>query len=427
MGRSSARARWNASSPQGYQSTGLSPCWRRYRLDSDPRRFTALTMARTRRPCTHRPAELARPRYGCGVADPFLLAAGPSPARGTDARWRQVVLLSAASAINDADGAPLALASALHALDLPKEAGVIAARADDADPWSHWWRGLAVGASDGLGALSEAVSSAASLELEGPDAREVARRLADLSAEVSALERGEDGDARFALLGTAPAPNGGERRALLVGRSSASYLVVPRWDGVDPVRLAPSEGPSSGNRAHLRLSEIVESICQGQNGAGRPVPADAADSLGPDELLTALRQDHSERDQRLLALAQEVQEERAHLAEVKSRLEAERIALNAERRKQDKASSQPRPTSSGEIPALPRDRTAAAALLGVSATASAEEVERAYRSQIGKAHPDRVEGMHPIIRAHAEGLTVALNAARDLLLGRAGRRTNAAG
>ena len=49
----------------------------------------------------------------------------------------------------------------------------------------------------------------------------------------------------------------------------------------------------------------------------------------------------------------------------------------------------------------------------------------------GKAHPDRVEGMHPIIRTHAQGLTVALNTARDLLLGRAGRRSgrgaNAAG
>ena len=36
---SSAAARANASSPHGYQSTGLSACWRRYGLVSDPSRF----------------------------------------------------------------------------------------------------------------------------------------------------------------------------------------------------------------------------------------------------------------------------------------------------------------------------------------------------------------------------------------------------
>src|SRR5438046_1319608 len=39
IGRSSARARARASSPQGYQSTGLSACWRRYGLVSSARRF----------------------------------------------------------------------------------------------------------------------------------------------------------------------------------------------------------------------------------------------------------------------------------------------------------------------------------------------------------------------------------------------------
>src|SRR5207247_8721640 len=29
----------NASAPHGYQSTGFPACWRRYRLDSDARRF----------------------------------------------------------------------------------------------------------------------------------------------------------------------------------------------------------------------------------------------------------------------------------------------------------------------------------------------------------------------------------------------------
>jgi hypothetical protein len=45
-------------------------------------------------------------------------------------------------------------------------------------------------------------------------------------------------------------------------------------------------------------------------------------------------------------------------------------------------------------------------------------VERAYREQVTRCHPDRVAGLHPTIRGQAEGLTVALNAARDLLLGR---------
>src|SRR6188508_776738 len=39
IGRSSARARPSASSPHGYQSTGLFACWRRYGLVSPARRF----------------------------------------------------------------------------------------------------------------------------------------------------------------------------------------------------------------------------------------------------------------------------------------------------------------------------------------------------------------------------------------------------
>src|SRR5436305_2049463 len=39
IGRSSSRARCSASAPQGYQSTGLCACWRRYGLVSPIRRF----------------------------------------------------------------------------------------------------------------------------------------------------------------------------------------------------------------------------------------------------------------------------------------------------------------------------------------------------------------------------------------------------
>ena len=36
------------------------------------------------------------------MVDPFIAAAGPAPARGTESRWRQVALLAASSAIGDA-------------------------------------------------------------------------------------------------------------------------------------------------------------------------------------------------------------------------------------------------------------------------------------------------------------------------------------
>src|SRR6266511_5546835 len=45
IGLSSARAFANASSPHGYQSTGLSACWRRYGLVSPARRFISLLVA----------------------------------------------------------------------------------------------------------------------------------------------------------------------------------------------------------------------------------------------------------------------------------------------------------------------------------------------------------------------------------------------
>jgi DnaJ-domain-containing protein 1 len=352
------------------------------------------------------------------MVDPFLSAAGPSPARGTAARWRQVALLAAASAINDAPGAPAALAGALHALDLPDEAISAAARAPAGDPWAAWWRVLSLGARDGAEIALEEGARARGEILEGPDASEVARRLSDLEQEVEALRTGEDGSARFALVGTGTSDGG--RRAVLVGRSSAQYLVVPSWEGATLVRLAPSDGPSSGNRAHHRLSEVVAAICRGESGLDRGTAPERPARLGADDLVGALRGDDSDRDRRLLALAEEVQRERAYLSDIRAELEAERIALNAERRRA--RPDPPRGANGVDRTALPSDRASAAELLGVATTASGEEVEQAYRAQIGRAHPDRVDGMHPAIRDHAERLTIALNAARDLLLGRGGRR-----
>ena len=71
---------------------------------------------------------------------------------------------------------------------------------------------------------------------------------------------------------------------------------------------------------------------------------------------------------------------------------------------------------------MPRTEAEASALLGLPRGAAPDEVERAYREQVSRCHPDRVAGLHPAIQGQAEGLTVALNAARDLLLGRSPRR-----
>ncbi len=66
-GLSSARARANASSPQGYQSTGLSACWSRYGDVSEARRFgisdTVLLMSQSRETVTANPGPPAAGPY----------------------------------------------------------------------------------------------------------------------------------------------------------------------------------------------------------------------------------------------------------------------------------------------------------------------------------------------------------------------------
>jgi hypothetical protein len=201
--------------------------------------------------------------------------------------------------------------------------------------------------------------------------------------------------------------------------------VDPGWDAVRVVRLAPSEGPSAGNRAHLTLDEVIAAVRRGESGPGWHVPADEPPSLDPQAMLGALREDPNVRDRRLVRLAQEVAEERERLVEERAALAEERAILAAQ------AARQPRPrpvdTAPADPVAVPRTAAEAAGLLGVAAGASAAEVERAYREQVTRCHPDRVAGLHPSIRGRAEGLTVALNAARDLLLGRVPRRQRASG
>ncbi|HWH14704.1 MAG TPA: hypothetical protein VNT51_08150, partial [Miltoncostaeaceae bacterium] len=306
------------------------------------------------------------------------------------------------------------LAATLHALDHP-EAATGAARGAAELPWGRWWGLLAAGQAASHADLGDRLEEAFRVPTRGPDAREVRRRIADLRDELAALAGDADADARFALLGMADGP---PRRVLLVGRSSAAFVVAPAWEGMRLVRLGPSEGPAGGNRAHHTLAEIVQQVRRGERGGNRPVPPDDPPPLDAAELLEGLREGRGARDRRLLELADEVREERARLREARAKLEDDRAVLRH-------ALDQVRTLREEGVAAsagVPTTREEAAALLAVAPSAGPEEVERAWRREVVRCHPDRVAELHPGIREQAEGLTVALNAARDLLLGLGVRR-----
>ncbi len=185
------------------------------------------------------------------------------------------------------------------------------------------------------------------------------------------------------------------------------------------MRLAPSEGPSLGNRAHMSLLEVIAAVRRGEAGPGWTVADDEPDPLEPEAMLAALREDPAARDRRLVSLAQEVAEERERLMDERAALAEERATLAAERARRSRVRPAPGRRPAADPVAVPRSPEEAAVLLGLVPGAPADEVERAYREQVTRCHPDRVAGLHPTIRGQAEGLTVALNAARDLLLGRA--------
>ena len=118
--------------------------------------------------------------------------------------------------------------------------------------------------------------------------------------------------------------------------------------------------------------------------------------------------------------ATEVREERERLNVERLRLEREREEFLTERaraRRAQSADSVARPAADAPSD-VPTTKAAAARLLGVDSRATDSTVERAYRTLVASAHPDRVAGLDPRIRARAEEVTVALNAARDLLVGR---------
>ncbi len=344
------------------------------------------------------------------MRDDLVAQAGPAPAAAVSGRWRQVALLATAAALGADNRARADLAAALHALDYPDAARHVADSADG-DPWARWWLALAAGQSQPAPPIDDAADA---LDVgTGPDEREVARRLGDLQDELAEIASGT-GLGRFGLLGV---NHESPRRALLVGRSSAVFLVAPAWDTVELIRLGPSDGPSGGNRAHLPLAEVIERIRRGERGADRPVPRDAPEPFDVSLFLDGLREDRGLRDRRLLQLADEVRDERAQLAEDRARLRTEKTQVAAILRQVAAIRAQ---GVAGATP-LPQTRVDAAALLEVAPTASPSEVERAFRAQIVRCHPDRVADLHPNIRGQAEGLTVALNAAREIMLGTAAR------
>lgn len=359
------------------------------------------------------------------MSDEFLTQAGPSPARGDLDRWRQVALLGVSTATYGDERSRVGLAAALLALDCPNEAGRLLASAGSDDPWATWWTVLAVGQVAGAAGLAEALAAARSAVRPGggPDGREVARRLEDLESELAAIAGGDPQVARFSVLGHRARP---ERRALIGGRSSAAFLVDPSWEALRLVRLAPSEGPSTGNAAHLEFAEVLDAVRRGDAGPGRTVPDDVPGYLAPGPMLDALREDPANRDGRLLRLAEEVREERERLADERARLAADRADLSAERAQfkrlraagAESANGAPRAAPRRQAVGVPKTAAEAAALLGVAVDASKSTIQRHWRDQVAKCHPDLVEGLHPSLRQRAQDLAVALNAARDLLIAR---------
>ena len=336
------------------------------------------------------------------MVDEFLTQAGPTPARGDLDRWRQVALLGVASAAFGDERARVGLAASLLALDCPNEAGRLLASAPHDDPWVRWWTVLAIGQIEAAAGLSAALAAArAEVRSSGPDGREVARRLADLEGELAEIRGGQPDAARFTVLGHRARP---ERRALLGGRSSAVFLVDPAWEALHLVRLAPSDGPSTGNAAHLEFGEVLEAVRRGDAGPGRPVPDDTPSRLQPGPMLDALREDPATRDGRLLRLATEVREERERLADERARLAADRADLSEERAlfKRVRAAAAAaatngrRPSAARrQPPVVPKTAAEAAALLGVTIDASRTTVQRHWRDQVAEMPPGPGRGPPP--------------------------------
>lgn len=318
-----------------------------------------------------------------------------------------------------------ALAAVLLALDFPSEAVRVLATAPDDDPWTRWWAVLAVGQGSDADGLDDALAIARAVPAEGPDGREVARRLDDLADELAALRGDDVPDARFALMGHRADP---ERRVMLAGRSSAAFLADPKWDSFALLRLAPSDGPAMSNSAHHRLDEVIALVRQGQWGQGRPVPLDRPGAADPGVMWDAIDKGTGTRDRHLASLAEEVRDERIHLTEQRAMLEGEWEQVRIEKARLGTLAKAFNDAPRASILRPPSSAAEATEILGLSARPSPPEVERAWREQIVRCHPDRVADLHPDIRRRAEEMTVAFNTARDILRGKtspAGRQHHA--
>jgi len=345
------------------------------------------------------------------VTQTFIDAAGPRLARTAAGLWRQVGLLAVAAAVDGSDDARLGLARGLLALDHPDEAASVAAAVSET-AWGIWLGVLAVGQSGEVDRARAIAADAREAMPDTPDGREVSRRLDDLESEIDTLG-GTDNSARFDLVGHESEPR---RRVLLVGRSSVSYLADPSIGGDGLIRFAPYGGATDGNRAHLGLGEIIDSLQRGESGHARPVPTDHSTPLQPHQMLTALSEAGRARTDELTRLAEEVRMEREELAKKGEELDDELARLIAERARLKRVATPNGGDASPPAGYVPKSPAEAAAVLGVGPNPTRAEVEAAYRDLVRSAHPDRVADLHPGIRNEAENLTVALNTARDILL-----------
>ena len=287
------------------------------------------------------------------VPDPFIAAAGPAPARGTEGRWRQVALLSASSALGDSRPRRHRPGGRAAGARPPGRRRRGPQRADADDPWARWWGVLAAGQA--AGRQRPARRARPPPARRRPRARTRARwRGGWRTSTPSSPRSGATPTPAPASPARATAP-GRERRMLLAGRSSAAFLVEPGWEALRLVRLAPSEGPALGNRAHTTLLEVIAAVRRGEAGPGWDVPGDEAADLDPEAMLGALREDPAARDRRLVRLAQEVAEERERLMEERAALAEERASLAAERSRRRRVARSRRPP-----PPRRRERAAAA-------------------------------------------------------------------
>ena len=201
---------------------------------------------------------------------------------------------------------------------------------------------------------------------------------------------------------------------LLAGRSSAAFIIEPGWESVRLVRLSLG-GAGARQPRPLSLTEVIGAIRRGDAGLGWDVPDDRPADLDPEAMLGALREDPAARDRRLVRLAREVAEERERLMEERAALAEERASMAAERSRRRRVRPVPPPAQNGQVP-LPRSADEPPPCWA-STRRAAGGGRPGLRSRAATPTGWPAPPRHPA--AGRGGLTVALNAARDLLLGRA--------